>query len=258
MIGDVIGKPGRLAVKAHLPKLRDEKKIDFVTLNAENSAGGVGVTPEIAREYFDWGVDVLTTGNHVWQKREIIPFLESEQRILRPANYPRGTPGRGSVVVDSRGGVRVGVVNIQGRVYMPQFLDCPFASVDAILRDMRGNADVILVDVHCEATSEKGALGRHLDGRVAAAVGTHTHVQTADETIFPGGTAFITDIGMTGPFDSIIGVRKELVLRRFMTQMPLSFEVASDDVRFQAVLITIDPSTGKSKNIERIHRRTPA
>jgi metallophosphoesterase (TIGR00282 family) len=224
-IGDIVGRPGRQMVARHLASLVDRHLLDLVIANAENAAAGFGVTADVVAELLDAGIDVLTTGNHVWDKKESLPILEQEPRLLRPANYPPGLPGRGWGVFRTSAGVPVGVVNLEGRVFMSN-LDCPFRSADAILEEFPGKPPVVLVDFHAETTSEKGALGAYLDGRVSAVLGTHTHVQTADERLMPGGTAFISDVGMTGSRDSVIGIRKELSVERFLTQLPVRFEVA--------------------------------
>jgi metallophosphoesterase (TIGR00282 family) len=213
------------------------------------------MTPRIADEFFDWGVDVLTSGNHIWNKKEIFPYLDRNPRILRPANYPAENPGRGMAIVKTRTGEEAAVINLQGRVFMPADIDDPFRIADAELARLPSHLKVIFVDMHAEATSEKVAIGWYLDGRVSAVIGTHTHIPTADETILPGGTAYLTDAGMTGPFMSVIGVMKEDVIRRFLTAIPDRFEPASQDARLNGALVDIDSNTGKARTIERIHRR---
>jgi metallophosphoesterase (TIGR00282 family) len=250
-IGDIVGKPGRRAVRELLPWIVEEKRIDLVIANCENAAAGFGVTSEIVEELYGCHIDVLTSGNHIWDKKEIMDVVEGYEKLLRPANYPAGTPGRGSVVVATPGGIRVGVVNLAGRVFMNS-LDCPFRTADREIEKIKSKARVIIVDMHAEATSEKIAMGWYLSGRVAAVLGTHTHVQTADERILPGDTAYITDVGMTGPFDSVIGIKKEVILQRFLLQIPNKFEVAKGDVRLQGVMVEIDPD-GRAKSIERIN-----
>lgn len=250
-IGDIVGRPGRQLVREALPRLVDQHLIDLVVANGENAAAGFGLTPDVVNELFDTGVDVLTTGNHVWDKRDGLVCLEQETAVLRPANYPPGTPGRGFGVFQTAGGVSVAVVNLEGRVFMSG-LDCPFRKADAILEQLGPGRRIILVDFHAEATSEKGALGAYLDGRVSAVVGTHTHVQTADERVLPGGTAFISDAGMTGARDSVIGIRKDLSIQRFLTQMPVRYEIAKKDPMLCGVVISIDESTGKAAGIERV------
>ncbi|AAR34514.1 TIGR00282 family metallophosphoesterase [Geobacter sulfurreducens] len=250
-IGDIVGSPGRQALVRELHRLVDHHRVDLVVANGENSAGGFGITEETAKELFSLGIDVLTSGNHIWDKRESFSFIGREERLVRPANYPPGTVGRGSTVVRTAGGVPVGILNLEGRVFMNN-LDCPFRAADQEIERLRESTPLIFVDFHAEATSEKIALGWYLDGKASAVVGTHTHVQTADERILPGGTAYITDAGMTGSFDSVIGVRKELAVERFVTQMPVRFEVAKKDVRLNGVVIGVDPASGRALSIERI------
>ncbi|MBI4472953.1 MAG: TIGR00282 family metallophosphoesterase [Acidobacteria bacterium] len=252
-IGDTVARAGRTIVHQYLRHLQDEYEIDLTILNCENAAG-FGVTPKLADEFFDWGIDVLTSGNHIWDKKEIMSYLDKNPRILRPANYPAGNPGRGVAVVKTRSGEEAAVMNLQGRVFMPP-TDDPFRVADAELAKLPKHIQVIFVDMHGEATSEKVAMGWYLDGRVSAVVGTHTHVPTADETILPHGTAYQTDVGMSGPFLSVIGVIKEEVIRRFLTSIPAKFESASQDARLNAVFVDIDSTSGKAKKIERIHRR---
>ncbi len=253
-VGDVVGKPGRRIVARELPALRRELAVDFVIANGENSAGGFGITRETFDDLIGAGVDVVTGGNHTWQAREIHTLLESEPRLLRPANYPAGTPGRGAGVFRTSGrGIPVGVLNLEGRVFM-QPLDSPFLVGREEAERLRREAAVIFVDMHAEATSEKAALGWYLDGRVSAVVGTHTHVQTADERVLPGGTAFITDAGMTGPRDSIIGMGREEVLQRFLTLLPTRFDVAGGPVQLNAVLLAVDEGTGRAQGIQRVTR----
>lgn len=250
-IGDIVGRPGRQMITRHLASLVDRHLIDLVIANAENAAAGFGVTPDVVAELFDAGIDVLTTGNHVWDKKESFPILERERRILRPANYPPGLPGKGWGVFRTSAEVPVAVVNLEGRVFMNN-LDCPFRAADAILDELPGRPPVVLVDFHAETTSEKGAMGAYLDGRVSAVLGTHTHVQTADERLLPGGTAFISDVGMTGSRDSVIGIRKELSVERFLTQVPVRFEVAKKEPMLCGVVVTADESTGRALGIERV------
>lgn len=250
-IGDIVGAPGREAVARDLHRLIDRYRIDLVVANGENAAGGFGITEDKAMELYSLGIDVLTSGNHVWDKKESYQFIQREDRLVRPANYPLGTKGRGSTVVRTAGGVSVGILNLEGRVFMNS-LDCPFRTADKEIELLKGQTNIIFVDFHAEATSEKVALGWHLDGRVSAVVGTHTHVQTADERILPGGTAYITDAGMTGSSDSVIGVKKELAIGRFLTQMPIRFEVAKKDIRLNGVVVAIDEMSGSAVSIERI------
>ena len=250
-IGDTVANAGRSIVRVHLRELQQEYAIDLTILNCENTAPGNGVTPKIADELFDLGVDVLTSGNHIWNKKEILPYLDKQSRILRPANYPPGNPGHGLVVFKTRNGEPAAVLNLQGRVYMPP-IDDPFRTADAELKSVPDDVKVIFVDMHAEATSEKVAMGWYLDGRVSAVVGSHTHIPTADETILPKGTAYQTDAGMTGPFMSVIGVMKEGAINRFLTQMPTHFEAASQDVKLHATVIDVDSATGKAQ-IGRAH-----
>jgi metallophosphoesterase (TIGR00282 family) len=255
-LGDVFGKPGRQAVQRLVPRLIAREGLDLVVANAENAAAGIGVTPDAAAELLAAEVDLLTSGNHIWAKREIVPYLEApEARLLRPANYPPGTPGRGRAIVSTPDGRRLGVVNLEGRVFMKN-LDAPFRAADAEIAALRAEGvTAILVDMHCEATSEKNAMGWHLAGRVSAVLGTHTHVQTADARLLPGGTAFVTDVGMCGPWDSIIGVRKELVIERFLTARPVSFEPAKREVWLQGAIVELDDATGRAVSIARVQER---
>ena len=250
-IGDIVGKPGRRAIHEVLGKVIIDHGIDFTIANGENAAGGMGITPSIAIEILDEGVDVLTSGNHIWAKKEIIPFLDEESRILRPANYPAQVPGRGKGVFQLRNGQKVGVLNLEGRVFM-KHLDCPFRVAEKEIEILKKQSNIIVVDFHAEATSEKVAMGWFLNGKVSGVLGTHTHVQTSDERILDGGTAYITDVGMTGPLDSVIGIRKEVALERLLTQIPWKFDVATGDIELQGVVLEVDDKTGKSKNIERI------
>jgi metallophosphoesterase (TIGR00282 family) len=238
-------------VGRHLASLVDRHLIDLVVANAENAAAGFGVTVDVVAELFGMGIDVLTTGNHVWDKKESLPILEQEPRLLRPANYPPGLPGCGWGMYHTSAGLPIAVINLEGRVFMSN-LDCPFRAADVILDDLRGKAAAVLVDFHAETTSEKGAMGTYLDGRVSAMVGTHTHVQTADERVLPGGTAFISDVGMTGSRDSVIGIRKELSVERFLTQLPVRFEVAKREPMLCGVIVTVDETSGRAGAIERI------
>ena len=252
-LGDVFGKPGRQAVQRLVPRLITRLAADLVVANAENASNGLGVTPEAADEILASEIDLLTSGNHIWSKREIGPYLEApDSRLLRPANYPAGAPGRGRKVIQTPDGRKLGVVNLEGRVFM-KALDDPFPAALAEIAALKAEGcRAILLDFHAEATSEKTAMGHHLDGKVSAVVGTHTHVQTADERLLPGGTAFIADVGMCGPRDSVIGVRKELVLERFLTQRPVSFEPAKKDVWVHGVIIDIDDKTGLARSIARV------
>ena len=250
-IGDIFGEPGRRALARAVPRLVAQRQIDIVIGNGENVAGGFGITPELAEELFDLGLSVITTGNHAWDKKEILDYFPREPRLLRPANYPSGVPGNGSVVVESAGGEQLGVLQLMGRAYMPT-LDCPFQVAKKELAALKKRTVAVIVDMHAEATSEKMAMGHYLDGEVVAVVGTHTHVQTADDQILPKGTAYLTDIGMTGPLHSVIGVKKELAIEKFLTGMPRRFEVASGPSVFCAVLLDLDARLGKALSIERI------
>jgi len=247
-IGDIIGRPGRRTVYELLPSLQEQYRLDLVTANAENVAGGLGVTPSTAGELLNAGVDVLTSGNHIWAQKEIIPCLDSDMPILRPLNYPPSVPGRGYIING-----RVMVVNLIGRTFMSNF-DCPFRAMDKLLGDLENKPPVIIVDFHAEATSEKMAMGRYLDGRVSAVLGTHTHVGTIDAQLLPRGTAYVTDIGMTGPIDSIIGDDTEMVLERFLTIIPHRLSVGRGKTMLNAVMVEVDNKTGKAKRIERIYR----
>ena len=251
-LGDIFGKPGRKLVQEKLPGLIHRHRIDFCIANVENAAAGFGATPHIADDLLNSGIDLLTSGNHIWDRRAIIPYLSEQPRLLRPYNYPKGVPGTGEYIGDTSCGVRIGVLNLQGRVFMPA-IDCPFiAGRDAIER-MRKQTPVIIVDFHAEATSEKQAFGWHVDGSVSAVLGTHTHVQTADERILPGGTAYITDLGMTGPHDSVIGSTPDTALERFLLQTPTRLEPAKGNLRVCGAVVEIDESTGRALDIQRIN-----
>ena len=249
-IGDVIGKPGRQALDTFLPQMKQEYAVDLTIVNAENSAHGIGVTPETAEELLKAGADVLTSGNHVWAHKTIIPCLDSEMPLIRPLNYPPGVPGKGYIIKKG-----VLVVNLIGRTFMDNY-DSPFRTMDALLAQLENKPKIIIVDFHAEATSEKVALGRYLDGRVSAVLGTHTHVGTIDAMILNGGTAYVTDIGMTGPVDSVIGDDPENVLKRFLTQLPHRLSAGSGKSVINAILVTVDETTGKARGIERIQRET--
>jgi 2',3'-cyclic-nucleotide 2'-phosphodiesterase len=254
-IGDIFGKPGREIAKRAIPAIVEHRQIDFVIANVENSAAGFGVTGDIADTILEFGVDVMTTGNHVWDKKEVLDYIPRQPKLLRPANFPAAAPGRGSYVGRTRTGEPVGVINLMGRIFMSP-LDDPFALAIREIDAMRAKTRVIIVDFHAEATSEKIAMGWHLDGRATAVFGTHTHVQTADERILPKGTACLTDVGMTGPHDSIIGVTIEAALGRFLTGMPAKFESATGPGRLNAVIVTADPASGKATAIERLNLST--
>lgn len=249
-IADITGRPGRWIVSQLLWGFKRKHEIDFVIANVENAAGGYGVTREISQKLFTYGVDVQTSGNHIWDRQEAHELLDSEEYLLRPANYPPGVPGRGSVIKTSEKGIPVGVLNIQGRVYMKE-IDCPFRVAEREISRMRQETSIIFVDFHAEATSEKQAMGYYLDGRASALIGTHTHVQTADERIYPKGLAYLTDAGMTGPHDSVLWVRPQDALRRFLTGLPHRFQMAEGDVKMSGVIVDIDESTGKATHIER-------
>jgi len=247
-VGDVIGRPGRMAMQKLLPELRQQYGLDLVIANGENVAGGLGLTSATAKELLGAGVDVLTSGNHIWAQKEIIPHLDGEMPIVRPLNYPPGVPGKGYIVNN-----QVMVVNLIGRTFMGDF-DCPFRAMDKLLAEHKPKPPVIIVDFHAEATSEKGAMGRYLDGRVSAVLGTHTHVGTIDTQLLPQGTAYVTDIGMTGPVDSVIGDDTEAVIRRFLTAMPYHLMVGKGKTVFNAVLVRVDGESGKAISIDRIRR----
>jgi len=247
-VGDIIGRPGRRAVNELLPGLREQYGLDLVIANAENTAGGLGLTPTTANELIDAGVDVLTSGNHIWAQKEIIPYLDGEMPILRPLNYPPGVPGRGYMVKG-----QALVVNLIGRTFIGNF-DCPFRAMDQLLAELERKPPVIIIDFHAEATSEKMAMGRYLDGRVSAVLGTHTHVGTIDTQLLPQGTAYVTDIGMTGPIDSVIGDDTEAVLQRFLTIIPHRLSVGQGKVMLNAVLVRVDDNSGKAMSIDRIYQ----
>src|SRR5437667_5571777 len=251
VIGDVVGKPGRKILAATLKTLKEQYEAEFVVANIENAAEGAGLVPRMGDEILNAGVDVMTSGNHIFDKKEVIKYIENQPRLLRPANYAPDAPGRGLWLGSTGSGTQVAVINIQGRVFMPP-TDCPFRTADRLLAEIGNRTSVVIVDHHAEATSEKLAMGRYLDGRVSLVVGTHTHVQTADEQIFANGTAYITDLGMTGPHDSVIGVESQIVIQRFLRGMPNRFETATDDARVSGIAVEIDERTGKAVRIERI------
>ena len=253
-IGDIVGRPGRRAVRELLPGLVKDHGVDLVVANAENAAAGFGVTRDTVDELTECGIQLLTTGNHVWDKREVLGFIDEYPNLLRPANYAEGCPGIGHAVVKTAASIPVAVVNLVGRVFMHP-ADCPFRAAKGLLEGLRQQTPVIIVDMHAEATSEKQAMGWFLDGEVSAVLGTHTHVQTADETILPRGTAYITDVGMTGPLNSVIGIEKEMIIDRFLTGMPCRFEVARGDVRLQGAVVDVDPQTGRARSIQRVNLR---
>ena len=251
ILGDIVGEPGRTAVIARLPELKERHALDFIIVNGENAAGGRGITGRITIDLLRAGVSVITTGDHIWDQKEILGFIDTEPRLLRPLNYPDGAPGSGSIVLETTKG-KIGVINVQARTFMQPILENPFRSVDAAVTKMRDETANIIVDVHGETTSEKIALGRFLDGKVSAVIGTHTHVQTADEQIFPGGTAFLCDVGMCGPVNSILGRAIDPIMKRFISNLPASFPVAGGEVRLHGALIEIDESTGHAIRITRV------
>jgi len=255
-IGDIVGKIGRQATKTLLPPVTSKYKIDLVIANGENAAGGFGITDKIVSEIFSYGVHIITTGNHVWDKKEFIPQISKEDRVLRPLNYPPGVPGFGNLVYTIRDSIKVAVVNLSGRVFMSN-IDCPFRVGKETIERLSAQTRIIIIDFHAEATSEKIAFGHYMDGKVSAVVGTHTHVQTADEKILPGGTAYITDVGMTGPSDSVIGIEKEQIIQRFLTNIPMRFETARGEGILSAVVIETDEETGKSTAIQRLQLTYP-
>ena len=250
LVGDVVGRAGRRAFRTITPQLRSEKSIDVVIVNGENSAGGKGFTRKALDELYAGGADVVTAGNHVWDKKDVFAFVDDEPFLVRPANYPDGTPGKGYCIFPFKA-ANIAVMNLSGRSFMPA-LDCPFQKVDEILAEIGGQADVVVLDFHAETTSEKLAMGHYLDGRADIVVGTHTHVQTADEQILPGGTAYITDLGMVGAHDSILGVRKEIVIQKFRTGMPVRFDMAEGAAEYAAVIVDIEPNGRRAPQIERI------
>jgi 2',3'-cyclic-nucleotide 2'-phosphodiesterase len=249
-VGDIFASPGRQIVADNLPRIVSSEQIHLTIANVENAAGGFGITPLVAQELFSAGLDVLTSGNHIWDKKEIQEYLPRQPRLLRPANYPAELPGSGVTVLPSSSGIPCAVINLQGRVHMPA-TDCPFRKADQILNDLDRTVKVRIVDFHAEATSEKVAMGWYLDGRVSAVVGTHTHVPTADTRILPQGTAYQTDVGMTGPYDSVIGVQREIILRRFLTSLPIRMEAAKKGVELHAVIVEVDESTGRARSARR-------
>jgi metallophosphoesterase (TIGR00282 family) len=253
-IGDVVGSPGRLAVESLLNDLKKEFSLDFVVVNGENAAGGSGLTASLAKQFFKAGCDVITLGDHVWDQKDLEVPLAVEPFLLRPANFPDGVPGKGWCIKPTAAGINVGVVNVLGRVFMRHAVKCPFEELKRIVGEIRKKTPIIIVDMHAETTSEKNALGHFIDGQVSAVVGTHTHIQTADEKILPGGTAYITDLGMTGPYDSVIGQDKEKIIKRFLTSMPVRFGVAEKDVRLCGVVVAIDERSGRATNVTRLQR----
>ncbi len=251
MIGDIVGSPGRKAVEILTPKIKSREEIDFVIANAENAAGGSGLTPRLAEELFSYGVDVLTSGDHIWKKKEIVQLLDEEKRLLRPANYPKGVPGSGWGIYEIEGKMKIGVINLIGRIFM-ESVECPFRVGRELIEEIRQETPIIIVDIHAEATSEKIALSWYFDGLISALFGTHTHVQTADERIYPKGTAYLTDVGMTGPHDSVIGRKVEQILTRFITQLPTRFEMAEENVQLNGAVVTVDEKTGRATALKRV------
>ncbi len=253
-LGDIVGRPGRHAVRATLARAREDLALDFVIANCENAAGGLGITAKIADALLAEGIDVLTSGNHIWAKKDMAPYLDEEPRVLRPENYPGVAPGRGYEVYEGPGSLPVAVVNLQGQVFFDENVDNPFRVADTVLQDLSKRSQVIIVDFHAEATSEKRAFGYYLDGRVSAVLGTHTHVQTADEQILPGGTAYITDAGMSGASESVIGIQKDLAIERFLTQRPVRFSVAKGSALLCGVVLDIDQLSGRARDITRFRK----
>ena len=251
-VGDVVGSPGRRVLQEGLADLVPRHEIDFVIVNAENSAAGSGITPALYEKIIGYGADIVTLGDHIYRRREIVPVLERSDRVLRPANLPAGAPGKPFVICESKGSQRVAVVSLLGRVFMKTPVDCPFVAIDRVLGSLPQDVKIVVVDMHAEATSEKIAMGWHLDGRVSVIFGTHTHVPTADECVLPKGTAYVTDLGMTGPYDSVLGRTKERVLSAMISAVPTPFDVASGDPRLCGVMVTVDSTTGRSTGIERI------
>lgn len=251
-IGDIVGNPGRKIAKEMIQVLKKENVFDICIANGENAAGGSGITHVVAQELYSAGINAVTLGNHTWSKREILNFIDSDNKIIRPANYPTELPGKGSMIIGTDK-CKVGILNVMGRIYMDS-IDCPFKAAERELEYLKSQAKVIIVDMHAEATSEKCALAWYLDGRVSCVLGTHTHVQTADERILPFGTGYITDVGMTGPYEGIIGVDKDIIINKFLSHMPVKFEVAKGSTQFNAVVMDIDEKNGKTLKIERINR----
>jgi metallophosphoesterase (TIGR00282 family) len=252
ILGDVMGRPARRAVREFVPALKAQEKIDLAIANAENAAGGMGVDVKSAGELFAAGIHVLTSGNHIWKKKEIFSYLDTQPNLIRPANYPQGAPGRGWCEWRNASGLSALIINVQGRVFMPNHVDDPFRCVDGLLEQHGRLSPVVIVDMHAEATSEKSAMGWYLDGRASVVYGTHTHVQTADERVLPNGTAFITDLGLCGPFDSVIGMEKETVIQGFISQLPRKFEVAQENVVLQGIIVDVDERTGRARDIKRL------
>jgi len=253
-IGDVVGRPGLDVLAKVLPSFKRENAIDFTIVNGENSAGGSGILPKHADEIFALGVDVITLGDHTWDKKEIGPYLDKDARIIRPANFPDGAPGRGWTVIESQKGVKVGVINMLGRSFMRYNVDCPFKKIDVAYAEILKQTPIMILDMHAETTSEKVAMGHYVNGRLSGVFGTHTHIQTADDKILPQGTAYITDLGMSGPYDSVIGQSKERILKRFLTSLPQKFEVAESAATLCGAIMTVDEKTGRAKKIVRLQQ----
>lgn len=252
ILGDVVGRPARRAIRDLVPSLIEREGIDLAIANAENAAGGIGVDVKSAKELLSSGLDVLTSGNHIWKKKEIYQYMDEHSDLIRPANYPEGAPGRGWCAWQNDHGLNALIINVQGRVFMPNHVDDPFRSVDAICRERGRHSRVVIVDVHAEATSEKNAMGWYLNGRASIVFGSHTHVQTSDDRILPGGTAYITDVGMCGPLDSVIGMEKETVIKGFLSQLPRQFEVAHENVVLQGIIVDVDDDSGQAREIRRL------
>lgn len=256
-VGDVVGKPGRDALEKGLVELRDKYRLDFVVVNSENAAGGAGLTSTIAKQFMGWGCDVLTLGDHVWDQKELEPFLSETTRVIRPANFPDGAPGVGWCVQTAHNGRKVGVINLLGRTFMRHQVECPFRYLKNIVEEIKKETPVIIVDFHAETTSEKVAMGHFIDGEVSVLFGTHTHVQTADETVLDKGTAYITDVGMSGPYDSVIGQEKEKIIQKFITSRPIQFQVAKLKTKLCGIMVNIDEKNGKAQKIERVQFSLP-
>ena len=250
-VADIFAQPGRRAAALCIPRLINKRQVDFCIVNGENAAGGFGLTANIVRKLHSYGADIITSGNHIWDVKDFVPYLEKAERVLRPLNYPEGAPGKGALLATASNGTKIGVVNLQGRTHLPQ-IDCPFRVGRRAVETLKAETPIVFVDFHAEATAEKSALGWYLDGLASAVVGTHTHVQTADERILPQGTAYLTDAGMTGPSQSVIGIRPHIAIERFMTQVPQRFKPAEGNAQFCGVLVDADPSTGKALGIERL------
>jgi metallophosphoesterase (TIGR00282 family) len=250
-IGDIVGSVGRDALKANLPQLKQKYNPDFIVVNGENAAGGRGITEKIAKDFYQLGVDLITMGNHTWDQKEIFDFIDQDPQLIRPANFPPGAPGRGIGYIRHPKG-DLAVINLQGTTFLPS-IDCPFRIAEELLRNLKSSARYVLVDFHAEATSEKLAMGWYLDGKVSAVIGTHTHVSTADARLLPKGTAYLTDVGMVGPRNGILGMQRDAVIKKFLTQLPVRFEVATGEWQFNAVCVTLDSATGMAKEITPIH-----